>query len=60
MQPRHIPLKYHQKLRKLYTDSFYLSPTLRTELIAQLEEGSIRRDREAIAYVDQHGEWLDG
>ena len=60
MQTRHKPMPFGLKLRRLYANQFYLSATQRRELLSMLEHGMIGSDREAVAYVDEHGEWLDG
>ncbi len=60
MQPRTKPIPYGVKLRKLYAKQFYLAKEWFNELILSLEEGTIRKDREAVSFIDQHGEWIDG
>lgn len=60
MKPRYMPVPYGVKLRKLYAKQFYLARELFDELLQCLEEGTIRKDREAISFIDQHGDWIDG
>lgn len=60
MQPRYKAMPYGVKLRKLYSKQFYLAKGWFDELIQSLEEGTIRKDRDAVAFVDIHGEWIDG
>lgn len=60
MQPRYKSLPFGAKLRKLYANQFYLSSIHRRELLSMCEHGMIRHDREAVNFVDEHGEWMDG
>lgn len=53
-------LSYKAKRAKMYKNQFYLTPSLRREFLAQLEDMSIMTDRSAVEYIDRHGEWMDG
>lgn len=60
MQPRYKQLPHVVKLRRLYANQFYLPPVHHRELLSMCEMGMIVHDREAVDYVDEYGEWLDG
>lgn len=59
MQPRIKPLPYGAKVRKLFARKFYLSQKDYTQLINSLEMDVLVRMRDVVAFIDEHGEWLD-
>lgn len=54
------PLPHAAKLVKLWAGQFYLSPADRDELAQCIEEGTFTREDQAVDFVDERGEWLDG
>lgn len=54
------PLSHGQKLAKLWAGQFYLSAEDRDELAHAIESGCVQREEQAIHYIEEHGEWLDG
>jgi len=60
MQPLIKPLPYGAKVRKLFAKKFYLSHRDYLQLINSIELGVLARMRDVVAFVDEHGEWLDG
>ena len=59
MQPLIKPLPYGAKVRKLFARKFYLSQKDLTQLVNSLEMDVLVRMRDVIAFIDEHGEWLD-
>lgn len=53
------PMPHAVKLRKLWAGQFYLAPVHRQELEHQITDGQLKHEREAVAFIEEHGEWLD-
>lgn len=53
---RKLPFKV--KVMAMYDGQFYLRPALKQELITMLERKVIVTDRDAVAFIDENGEWL--
>lgn len=53
------PMPMGVKFRKLHRKEFYLSPADTERALELVHGGSIRKDRELVEFIDQHGGWLD-
>jgi len=56
----HKPMSFGVKMRKLYDNKYIVPASIRDEMIEVAEAGGRHVERDLIAYVDEHGEWLDG
>lgn len=58
MLPSSKPMSYKRKVMSMYDGKFYLRPGDKQAFISMLEHGMIVTDRQAVEFIDEHGEWL--
>ena len=54
------PMPYGLKVKKLYEKQFYLARETYSDFLFMLEHGQIRSNREAVDFIEQHGDWTHG
>lgn len=52
------PIPFGLKVRKMWDGKFYLSPADRDRMAELIEGGVLVHDRDGVAFIDEHGEWL--
>jgi len=57
---KHKPMPHGVKVRKLFNRQFILGRERYNQLIEMCESYEIKSISQAVAFIDYHGEWLDG